>query len=106
VRVRREAKQGNGALSVDMAPVDIAAAPRASETRLADAAATSAVFEIVVVLRGTVHRRAGHPADLWRVRLPNGRYGVFSADSVIAVTPVAKLTTASARRNPESGDCG
>ena len=47
-------------------------------------------LELVVVLRGTVHRRRGYPRPLWRVRLLDGHYRVVSAESIVAATPVKK----------------
>jgi hypothetical protein len=58
------------------------------------------------VLRGTVQRRSGDLGDLWRVRLRDGHYRVFSPDSVIAATPIAKRTVPRTRRTPEPGNCG
>ena len=58
------------------------------DARLADAAESGAVVEVVVVLRGTVHPWDGHTRGLWRLRLRDGHYRVFSAQSLVALTPV------------------
>jgi hypothetical protein len=60
------------------------------DSRLEDAAATGKTLELLVVLRGTVHRRWGQPGPMWRVRLPDGHYRVVSAESIVAATPVKK----------------
>jgi hypothetical protein len=92
----------NGAVADGTASMDVPASTRAPEAWLVDAAARGDVLEIVVVLRGKVQRRSGDPAGLWRVRLPDGHYRVFSPDSVIAATPIAKRAAARARWTPES----
>src|SRR5690348_15937441 len=63
------------------------------DARLEDAAATGKTVELVVVLRGTVHRRRGHPWPLWCVRLQDRHYRVVSAESIVAMTPVKKEGT-------------
>jgi len=65
-----------------------AALAQDAASRLAEAEASGKTFELVVVLRGTVHRRPGPGRPLWHVRLPDGHYRVVSADSIVAATPV------------------
>jgi hypothetical protein len=74
-------------------PTDRTPLVRDVDARLEDAAATGKTVELVVVLRGTVHRRRGQPRPLWSVRLPDGRYRVVSAEAVVAATPVKKKRT-------------
>ena len=69
------------------------------EARLLDVAASDAVTELVVVLRGTVRQCRGPGRDLWRVRLGDGHHRIVSTQSVIAVTPVR--TRAESHENPE-----
>jgi hypothetical protein len=69
-------------------PIDRSRVVRDVDARLEDAAATGKTVELIVVLRGTVHRRPGHPRPVWQVRLPDGHYRVVSAESVVAATPV------------------
>ena len=71
-------------------PIDRTLVVRDVDARLEDAAATGKPLELIVVLRGTVCRRRGHPRALWRVRLLDGHYRVVSADSIVAATPVKK----------------
>lgn len=61
--------------------------------QLADAEANNRTLELVVVLRGTVHRRRGDPPWVWHLRLPDGHYRVISAESVIAATPAKDQRT-------------
>jgi hypothetical protein len=69
-------------------PIGRAPVVREVDSRLEEAAATGKTLELIVVLRGTVHRRRGHPRPLWRVRLPDGHYRVVSPESIVAATPV------------------
>jgi hypothetical protein len=78
-------------------PIGRSALAREADLRLEDAAATGSTFELVVVLRGTVHRLPGHSEALWRVRLPGGHYRVVSAESIVALTPVKKTGSETAR---------
>jgi hypothetical protein len=71
-------------------PIDHGCVVRDVDVRLEDAASTGKTLELVVVLRGTVHRRRGHARPLWRVRLPDGHYRVVSPESIVAATPVKK----------------
>jgi hypothetical protein len=71
-------------------PIGCGPLAREANLRLEAAAATGKTFELVVVLRGTLHRLRNHPDEMWRVRLPDGHYRVVSADSIVAVTPVKK----------------
>jgi hypothetical protein len=70
--------------------IDRAPFARDVDLRLEDAAATGRTLELVVVMRGTVHRRRGYPRPLWRVRLLDGHYRVLSSESIVAATPVKK----------------
>ena len=63
------------------------------DSRLEEAAASGKTLELIVVLRGTVHRCRDQPRPLWRVRLPDGHYRVVSAESIVAATPVEKERT-------------
>ena len=58
------------------------------EGRLADAAETGSTLEVIVVLRG--HVRRGSRPGRWRMRLTGGGLATFTADAVVAVTPVAR----------------
>jgi hypothetical protein len=71
-------------------PIDRDHVVRDVDARLEDAAATGGTIELIVVLRGTLHRRAGQPRPVWQVRLPDGHYRVVSAESIVAATPVKK----------------
>jgi hypothetical protein len=60
----------------------------AVEARLLDVAASDAVAEIVIVLRGRVRPWRGAGRGLWRVGIGDGHHRIVSTQSVIAVTPV------------------
>ena len=72
--------------------------PTAVDVRLSDAAETGTVLELIVVLRGTVHPWGGPRQGLWRVRLPDGHHRLFSAEAVLAATPVKKPSAPAQRR--------
>lgn len=72
----------------------------AVEARLLDVAASDAVAEIVIVLRGTV-RPWGPGRGLWRVQIGDGHHRIVSTHSVIAVTPVKKRPRSCTRGTPE-----
>ena len=62
----------------------------AVEARLLDVAATDAVAEIVIVLRGTVRSWRGPGLGLWRIQIGDGHHRIVSSQSVISVTPMKK----------------
>jgi hypothetical protein len=73
----------------------------AVEARLLDVAASDAVAEIVIVLRGRVRPWRGPGRGLWRVRIDDGHHRIVSTHSVIAVTPVQKRATSRTRSSSE-----
>jgi hypothetical protein len=73
----------------------------AVEARLLDVAASDAVAEIVIVLRGRVRPWRGPGRGLWRVRIGDGHHRIVSTHSVIAVTPVKKRPRSCTRGTPE-----
>jgi hypothetical protein len=73
----------------------------AVEARLLDVAASDAVAEIVIVLRGRVRPWRGAGRGLWRVGIGNGHYRILSTHSVIAVTPVTKRPRSRTQSSPE-----
>jgi hypothetical protein len=56
--------------------------------RLTEAAASGETLELILVVRGKV--KPGPRGARWRVRLEAGDLLTFRADSVVAVTPVAR----------------
>ncbi len=74
----------------------------AAEARLGDAAERGVVTELVLVLRGTVHRLRGPGGmnGLWRVQLRDGHHRIVSAESVIAITPIRGGRRSSAPKDP------
>ena len=62
--------------------------PSSIDARLAEAAISGETIELILVLRGKVKPPAR--AGRWRIRTRGQRVLSFSADSVIAATPVAK----------------
>jgi len=73
----------------------------AVEARLLDVAASNAVAEIVIVLRGRVRPWRGAGRGLWRVRIGDGHHRIVSSQSVIAVTPVKKRPRSRSQSCPE-----
>ena len=58
------------------------------DLRLAEAADSGEVIEVILVLRGRIRRAADRRR--WRIRSQTGRVVTFSGDWVVAVTPVAR----------------
>lgn len=56
------------------------------DARLTEAAANDETLEVILVLRGRVRRLPG--THRWRIRSGGQRVLTFSAESVIAATPV------------------
>ena len=73
----------------------------AVEARLLDVAASDAVAEIVIVLRGRVRPWRGAGRGLWRVGIGDGHHRIVSTHSVIAVTPVKKRPRSRTQSSPE-----
>jgi hypothetical protein len=73
----------------------------AVEARLLDVAASDAVAEIVIVLRGRVRPWRGTGRGLWRVGIGDGHHRIVSTNSVIAVTPVQKRPRSRTQGSPK-----
>jgi hypothetical protein len=71
------------------------------EARLLDVAASDAVAEIVIVLRGRVRPWRGAGRGLWRVGIGDGHHRIVSTHSVIAVTLVKKRPRSRTQSSPE-----
>ena len=70
--------------------------PGTIDARLAEAAMSGETIELILVLRGKV--KAPARAGRWRIRTRGQRLLSFSAESVIAATPVAKPDTVGPRQ--------
>jgi hypothetical protein len=60
----------------------------AVNARLADAAASGEMLEVILVLRGKV--RVARGSNRWRIRETGGRVLTFRAAAVVAATPVKR----------------
>jgi hypothetical protein len=60
----------------------------AINARLADAAASGEMLEVILVLRGKV--RVARGSNRWRIRETGGRVLTFRAGAVVAATPVKR----------------
>ena len=69
-----------------MSPRDIN--PAGIDDRLAQAAESDEVLEVILVLRGKMRRAAR--AGRWRIRLAAGGVLTFAAESVLAATRVPR----------------